>query len=435
MITVLIANHDAHAFLMEMLFIGWKALWLLAQGFVLFFVLFMALHATGAVLFRFRYQRCRPTPERHARIAVMIPAYRANRQLLHAVDAAQSQTYPVDHFDAFVLAQHCAPGLVEEVRRRGAVVFEQTFDDSPGNPYLFALRAFVQAIEKYASDRPYDAVLLVDKDNLLQEDFLAVMNCRLQQGHAAVQGRRRPINLDTPAACFDYISEALNDQLLRAAKSALGLLPEVSGSGMAFDFKLYRTALARADIHSPVHDKTFFLELLRLGVVVCYEPNAVLFEEKTASYGGVRRQRQRWIGGQVYLWRKNFFRLLFRGLKQGAWHPVDYALTLSKPPHSLQLAALLGCAFAAHFMPGWALVPSKVWLGVLAIYLMCGVLLLVLDGAPARVYKALLLTPVLFFNILVATVRGLSRRLRGTFLHTEHRTETSLDEVKRRSSN
>jgi cellulose synthase/poly-beta-1,6-N-acetylglucosamine synthase-like glycosyltransferase len=402
------------------------------QSYFIFYTYLVFLATAGAVIFRLRYKKCCAKPKEHTRFALMLPAYKANQQFLHVVDACLAQNYPRNSFEIFVLAQHCSSEIVMQVQQKGLVVFEKSFDNCPGNPYLYALNYFICAIEEYAGDQPYDAIVLIDKDNLLDEDFLSVINCRFQQGHVAVQGRRRPFNLETKAACFDYISETMNDQMLRAAKTAFGLSAEISGSGMAFDFNLYKRAMSRVDFQSPVHDKTFFLELIKLKTHVFYEPRAVLYEEKTESYEAITQQRTRWIGGQFYLWRKNFLKLVGMGLKELRLDPIDYAITLFKMPRSLNLTGLVFWLVFALLFPAFSLISSWHWGLYLTGYLFCILLLLIIDGAPRAVFRAFLASPLFILSLLKSTWKSITVNVQGSFIHTKHSKVISLEESKKK---
>jgi len=400
------------------------------QVYFVFYTWFMFFTVVCAVIFKLRYQPAANAGENIKRFALMLPAYKASNQLLHVIDACFAQQYPADKYDVFVLAQHCSAELVQAARARGAHVSEKTFDDSPGNPYLFALNFFIAAIERHAGEKPYDAVVLIDKDNLLQENFLMRVNQRFQEGHLAVQGRRRPFNLDTNAACFDYVSETMNDQMLRAAKAALGLSAEVSGSGMAFDFKTYKRAIAGVDAQSPVHDKTFFLELLKLNVHVVYEPEAVLFEEKTESYQAITQQRTRWIGGQFYLFKHNFFKLLKLGMQRRQWDPIDYAITLFKIPRALHVLGLGGWLIWALLFPSASLFSAIAWASYSIGYLASIIFFLLLDNAPAPVYRALGSSPLFIASMVKSAIRSMTQKIQGKFIHTSHSKEMSLKEIK-----
>jgi len=211
-----------------------KIIFTILQFYFLFYTWYMFLSVIGALVFKIRYRQAE-IKSGHTKFAVMIPAYKANRHILNVIKAAQNQGYPQDQYTVYILAQHCDPEIVAAMQETGAIVFEQTFDDSPGNPYLYALNYFVEQIKAHGK---HDAILLVDKDNLLDTDFLSTINKHFQAGEKAVQGKRRPMNLDSNAACMDYVSEASNDQMLRAAKAGFGLSAEVSGSGMAYDIEV-----------------------------------------------------------------------------------------------------------------------------------------------------------------------------------------------------
>lgn len=400
------------------------------QAYFLFYTWYMFLAVICAVLFRIRYRAGKVSNENKKRFALMLPAYKASNQLLHVIDACFAQNYPREKFDVFVLAQHCSADLVNAARAKGALVSEKTFDDSPGNPYLFALKFFVDGIERYVENQPYDGIVLVDKDNLLEENFLATVNVRFQQGYLAVQGRRRPFNLDTNAACLDYLSETMNDQMFRAAKAAIGLSAEVSGSGMAFDFELYKKAISSVDRQSPVHDKTFFLELLNLKTHVFYEPNAVLFEEKTESYKAITHQRTRWIGGQFYLLRRNFFRLIWLGIRQFRFDPIDYAITLLKIPRALHILGLFFWIAFGMVLPDLSLMPVSAWIYYTLGYFASILFFLALDKAPWPVYRALVTSPLFIFSMIKSTFKSATEKIQGKFIHTAHSKEISLKDLK-----
>ncbi|RMG76291.1 MAG: hypothetical protein D6707_12480, partial [Bacteroidetes bacterium] len=311
----------------------------------------------------------------------MIPAYRATRQILHVVNACLKQDYPKEAYDVFVLAQNCDSELIHMLENKECIVWEKSFEDCPGNPYLYALNYFITSIENYAKSHSnfYDAIVLIDKDNLLHKNFLQIMHERFRQGYPAIQGRRRPFNLNTPAACFDYITEVMNDYMFRAGKAGFGLLVEISGSGMVFQFDLYKTAIRRVDLQSPVHDKAFLNELIKLNTQIFYEPCAMLFEEKTDTYHGIARQRLRWIGGQFYLFRRYFLQLCLDSLKQRKLTPIDFAFSLFKIPRSLHVTGLLFWSVLGVLFPSLSLLSFKFWFAGFILYVILVLIFLFLD--------------------------------------------------------
>ncbi len=400
------------------------------QVYFVFYTWLMFIAVLSAVIFKIRYKTSSYSGDKKKRFALMAPAYKANNQLLHVIDACFLQNYPRNKFDVFVLAQHCSAELVHAAKEKGALVCEKTFDHSHGNPYLFALNFFIDEIERFGVNDPYDAIVLVDKDNLLEENFLATVNQRFQEGFVAVQGKRRPFNLDTNAACFDYLSETMNDQMLRAAKAAFGLSAEVSGSGMAFDFILYKKAISAVDMQSPVHDKTFFLELLKLRAHVFYEPNAVLFEEKTESYQAITQQRTRWISGQFYLLKHNFLKLLWLGIRQMRFDPIDYAITLFKIPRALHVLGLGFWIVVGFLFPEVSLVSGVAWVYYTLGYFASVIFFLLTDGAPRPVYRALASSPLFIISIVKSAIKSGTKKNQGKFIHTSHSKEVSLKDMK-----
>jgi|GEM_PF-2025948 cellulose synthase/poly-beta-1,6-N-acetylglucosamine synthase-like glycosyltransferase len=409
----------------------------LVEFYFVFYTFYLFLQVLGALIFKLRYRPFKGQVTEYKRFAIMLPAYKAGEHFLNVVDACLKQDYPKERFRVFMLAQHCTADLVQKVKEKDVIVFEKNFDDVQGNPYLHALNYFVDRIIEFGEQQNeiFDAVLLVDKDNLLKPDFLATLNQRFNQGYVAVQGRRRPFNLDTNAACLDYASEALNDQMLRASKAAFGLSAEISGSGMAFDIHLYKKAISQVDFNSPVHDKTFLIELIKLKTFIFYEPSAILYEEKTESYEGITSQRTRWIGGQYYLWRKYFFKLIFWGITQFRLDPIDYAITLFKIPRALHVLGLGFFFFFSLVLPKLSYFHYATWFLLGLGYALSIIELLIIDGAPFKVFKALFSAPLFVLSILRSAIKGSSKKVEGTFIHTEHKKSVSIDDIEKKEKN
>ena len=408
-----------------------KILLAVPQAYFVFYSLLMIGAVFAVLIFKIRYKKSRLEKVYPLRFAIMVPAYRANKQLLNVLDACLNQKYPYDKFDVFVLAQHCPAGLVKSIRQKGITVFEKTFDDCEGNSYLHALNYFITAIEKHCGKNVYDAIVLVDKDNLLDRHFLEKINSRFAEGYRAVQGRRKPLNLDTRAACMDYVSETMNDMMFRAAKAGVGLSAEISGSGMAFDFKLYKEAITRVDFQSPVHDKTFYIELLKSGVHVFYEPEAVLFDEKTESYQGISHQRTRWMSGQFYLCRKYFFKLITLGIQQFRFDPIDYAFTLLKIPRAIHVLGLAFWLVLAVVFPDISMVSWQEWGFYLAGYFLSIIFFLIMDKAPKEVFLALLSSPLFALSLMKSIFKTITGKFQRGFIHTRHTKVVRMEDLQK----
>jgi len=392
-----------------------------------FYTLFLFVSVFFAGLYRLRRARGdrRETPAPpSSRVAVLLPAYCAGQHFLRVVDAVCAQDYPAGLVDVYVLAQRCPPEIVAATVARRVTVWERTFDDgTPGNPYLRALRWFVPEVvaEGTRRNRPYDMLVLADKDNILAPDFLRRVEAPFRRGAAVVQGVRLPLNLDTTAASLDYVAEVTNDQMLRAARAAMGLSAEISGSGIAFRPSVWLAALSATDLDSPVMDKTTLLELLKLGAKIEYCPSARLYEEKTRSFAAIGAQRTRWVGGQFYLARRHGLRAIRDGIVEGKADLVDFGLAMWRPPRAIHAVSLVVLAAASWVWPVRWLPGPVAWIAMMVGYAASIFLMLAFADAPVRVYRALVLgAPRFAWTIVRATVRGFSHTIRGTFIHTEH---------------
>jgi len=184
------------------------------------------------------------------------------------------------------------------------------------------------------------------------------------------------------------------------------------------------------DFKSPVHDKTFYLRLLEDEQSVIFEPSAVLYEEKTDTFENVSTQRTRWLGGQIYLARKYFIHLIRLGIKQRSLDPIDYAITLAKIPRALHVLGLSFWIVFALIFPAFSWISAFAWLVYLIAYFVAILCILLLDGAPARVYKALFSSPLFILSMLKSAGGSFTKKIQGKFIHTDHSKDISLDDVK-----
>jgi cellulose synthase/poly-beta-1,6-N-acetylglucosamine synthase-like glycosyltransferase len=231
------------------------------------------------------------------------------------------------------------------------------------------------------------------------------------------------LKTDGSFAWFDAVAEVLNDTMLRAAKSRVGLPIEISGSGALIRKEVFIDCINRLDPNAPGFDKNFMVNLLTRDCPIksIYVPTAILREEKTEEADAFRTQRIRWFGEQYYnaiyssekLWRQ----LLFKG----RFAALDYWLVLSRPPRSVLILALLLMT---------CLELALTLLSIL-VYPVCSVAFAVVGLASLGLLHKHNLTgglrhhafhfPKLFFSNLYSVSVSLRKKYLGTFISTEHK--------------
>ena len=105
-------------------------------------------------------------PAKRTRFAVLISARNEQAVIGNLIDSIKRQTYDGALITAFVCADNCTDETARIAREHGAVVFERVNGEQVGKGY--ALNWLLQRMDAEYPDRPFDAYLVFDADNVLE---------------------------------------------------------------------------------------------------------------------------------------------------------------------------------------------------------------------------------------------------------------------------
>ena len=238
-----------------------------------------------------RYQTPSLTSKKEfKKIAVVIPAYREDQVILRSVLSVTTQDYPKSHFDVFVVADGLQMPTIKELANVGACVIPVSFKNSTK---VKALKAFVASESGYN----FDAVTILDADNIMDSLFLERTNQALCQGFRVIQGVRKPKNSESIFARLDAVTEDINTTIFRKGHQVLGLPSALTGSGMTFSCALFESLLVNATAVGGF-DKEMELSLTKANESILFDDAAIVYDEKVHSSNDLTRQRSRWMGAQ-----------------------------------------------------------------------------------------------------------------------------------------
>lgn len=341
------------------------------------------------------------------RIAVLIPAYKEDAVILESVRVNLQQDYPVDAYRLVVIADSFQPNTLRQLRQLPVDVIEVSFRNSS---VVSSLQA---ALTQLPTDC-YDIALVSDADNHLAADFLGRVNRAFDQGWRAVQGHRVAKNTNNNVATLDAVSEELNNHFFRKGHRALGFSSALIGSGMAFEYGLFRACIFEAKTNGG-YDKELDMRLSRQKIRIAYLENAYLYDEKIQSPHAFQNQRTRWIESQI----KNLQLHFAEGIRQFFRGNFDYAekvLQTTLLPRVLHLGLVNGVLLLA-------LILGSGWLaGVMVVQSLLLTLALFL-ALPAYLRRRIgwaevRMVPVLLLRFCRAVLN--MRQARNQFLHTTH---------------
>lgn len=388
--------------------------------FNLAYLLFVTLGAVLARRFPRRLSRFRdPRPQR---MAILIPAHDEEKVIGPLIESLKAQAYPSHFMTCFVVADNCRDATAEVARAHGAEVFERNVPgaSSKGQALAWLWKALVGRHHRF------DAVVLLDADNLAEPGFLAALDAQLGRGAPVVQGVRRSKNPDhSPASALDSMAEALNHQVVAAGRHFWGLSGLLSGSGVAFRREVFDRLVSRTSTH--VEDCEWQLRLMREGTEIRWASDAVVYDEKISDFGAMASQRTRWLQGKFGLVATQILPLAWGALRRKG-HCLDgLCYVLAILPRSVLLVGLLAAGVMSLLWPEGFL-PWPIWaialLGFLG-YIAAG---LALERANGRMISALLYSPFFIRHLLVACLRALGRR-KATWVPTRHDVAASIHDL------
>jgi len=251
-------------------------------------------------------------------MAVLIPGYREDSVIVDAARDALSQDYPREKFDVVVIADSFAEATIASLKELPVKLIEVSFDKST------KAKALNRAMSLLPDD--YDVAVVLDADNIMVPDFLLQINDFFAaKPGCAVQGRRAPKNANTPFAVLDGISEEIGNRMFRKGHAALGFSSGIVGSGMAFEYAYFKSAMRDIKAVSGF-DKELEIRMFKDRCRVYYLPEALVYDEKVQTADAFSNQRRRWLFSQYYYLRIAFFDALKSLLTRGDLNFFNKAL-------------------------------------------------------------------------------------------------------------
>lgn len=268
-------------------------------------------------------------------MAILVPAHDEEGGIRRTVEALLREVGPRDRL--IVIADNCSDRTAEVARDAGAEVIERKDPERRGKGFALSFGA-----NKLAEDPP-DVVVIMDADcrvergSLRQLAELSARTGKPSQGvylmHAPVLGG---------ASAVSAFAFMVRNLVRPTGLKRLGMPCQLTGTGMAFPWALYRDA-------PPT--ESFLVEDLLLGHELALRGHAPVLcddlqvgSEFPSGKAASLRQRRRWEHGELAVVLGTAPRLLIRALAKGDPRLLALALDAAVPPLAfvvlLQLIAL-----------------------------------------------------------------------------------------------
>lgn len=235
--------------------------------------------------------------EQKRKFLVIIPAYKEDVVIINVAQDALKQDYPSEFYDVCVVADHLKKETIEKIKSFSIKVVEVSFEIST------KAKSINEGLQ-YAGDG-YEAVVILDADNLMDSNFLSRSNELMNSGACAIQGHRIAKNMDANFSILDAISEEINNSIFRKGHVAIGLSSALIGSGMAIEYNLYRKIMSQADTFA--EDKELEFKLILNKHHIDYLDDVHIYDEKVSKAEVFVNQRSRWLAFQLIYAKRYIF--------------------------------------------------------------------------------------------------------------------------------
>lgn len=361
--------------------------------------------------------------------AVLIAAHNEESVIGQLVENFQLMDYPRHLFDVFVIADNCTDKTAMVAQKAGAFVMERFDPENKGKGFAMEW-GFARL---FSQTRQYDAVAVFDADNLVDPNFLRVMNQHLLKGESVIQGyldAKNPTDTwvaGTFAICFWVV-----DHIWHLAKYNIGLSSCLGGTGMVISTELLKRHGWGATCLT--EDLEFTMKCLVEGIPTAWAHDAVVYDEKPLTFMQSWNQRKRWAQGHFDVASRYIPRLLAEGVRRRDVRLWDGVLHLLQPHFLLLSMTFVLLSMVHQHQPFYTnilftILPGEVWAVVAIGQYIFPLVVLTKIRAPLKSWLYLLVYPVFIYSWVPVTFIGYLKRHEKTWNHTPHSRSLSYHEI------
>jgi len=333
---------------------------------------------------------------------ILYPAYNEDRVIINAVEQFLYQEYPAELYTVAVISDHMRPETNDYLRTLPITLLTPIFEKSS------KAKAMQYAINEVKGD--FDNVVVLDADNVVRPEFLSQLNI-LCSVYDVIQCHRCAKNANNDVAVLDGASEEINNTIFRKAHNRLGLSSALIGSGMCFNYELFKKNVFQ--LSTAGEDREMEALLLHQEIFIKYAPDIHVFDEKVSNQDNFQRQRMRWMTAQVQSLLSNLPKIP-EAIIHGKINFIDKTIQQALIPRSILIVLLSGISvIMTLIIPTWC---EKWWilLGILAIALYIAIP----SQLRLRSFSKVFTIPGLVLRMLKNALH--MDRKNTDFIHTQH---------------
>lgn len=361
-------------------------------------------------------------------------AYNEEVVITDLINSVNKLNYDKNLYKLFIVADNCTDSTVNKVKEAEVNLLIRNSELLVGKGY--ALEWAFNKLDDLGED--YDAVVIVDADNILHVDFLKEMNETLNEGFDVVQCFADSKNpYDSYMTAWYSIASWMQNRIFQLSRYNLCLSNQLTGFGFAMKKDILKKIGWKTT--SLVEDLEFTCKLVLNDCKVGYSHNAIIYDEKPINFKESISQRKRWMQGFADVCVRNFSKLIKKGFRDFDLKSIDCAIYIAQP----FTLTLFGINYLLHILSkiiyflttreSFIKTSSVVSIGTILIAFMqviYPIVIMILD-------KKLSIKSMwyyLFFSIYVITwfpivIQGIIYRNSKDWFHTKHFRKVNIDNL------
>ena len=238
-----------------------------------------------------------PTAHKQHKFVVLFPAYKEDRVIIPVVESFLQQHYPQELYNVVVISDHMQDSTNKRLAQLPITLLRANYENSS------KAKALNFAMDHFGRDE-FDAVVILDADNIVDTNFLLEINKVFDAGVQAIQAHRTAKNRNTDIAVLDGLSEEVNNSIFRRGHVRLGISSALIGSGMIFNYQWFHDNVKH--LVTTGEDKELEVLLLKQRIFIEFLDEVYVYDEKTQGEKGFYNQRRRWLATQFAQWGRVF---------------------------------------------------------------------------------------------------------------------------------
>ena len=236
-----------------------------------------------------------PHSDKKTKFAVLVAARDESRVISNLLDSLKAQTYDKDYFDVWLIVEDEKDPTVEIAKKYGYNYFVRDELVDGRRTKGFALQECIRHFDR--NNLEYDAYMIFDADNVLDNNYIEVMNDLRQTGVRVGLGYRNFTNANTnwltigSAIMFAYMN-----QITSRGRTVLFHKATLMGTGYFIDAVIVRDAGGWI-FTGMTEDIQLTTYCIYNDIHMRYYPVVNFYDEQSPSFKTVHKQHLRWLAG------------------------------------------------------------------------------------------------------------------------------------------